>query len=275
MHSSLRPLTYGEILDGAFTLYRRHFLTVFSTALAAFVPLFLVQFWIGMQNAGASTAAFANMLVTLLGLALVTTSLVRVFSEAFTGGEPSIGDAYRHGARAWLSLFGAWVMAGVAIVIPAALILAMLGRQVFASRTGILLLIGLMIAVFVAAYTWLFAIGPAVVVERRGPGEALERSMELVRGSFWRVAATLLTGLLLTAVSAGGVNYLMQRFLLASADTPGQYFNALVASAVVEMLMNVLTTPFAVGLGVITYYDRRVRAEGYDVEAAAEGLSLA
>ena len=43
-HPQLRPLTFGEILDGTFALYRRNFLDFFLASLVPFVPVVLA--WI-------------------------------------------------------------------------------------------------------------------------------------------------------------------------------------------------------------------------------------
>ena len=40
--SQLRPLSLGEMLDGAFTIYRRQFASLFLTALAPQLPMILL-----------------------------------------------------------------------------------------------------------------------------------------------------------------------------------------------------------------------------------------
>src|SRR3954468_10545817 len=41
--SQLRPLSIGEVLDGAFTLYRRQFASMFLTALVPQTPMILLM----------------------------------------------------------------------------------------------------------------------------------------------------------------------------------------------------------------------------------------
>lgn len=57
----------------------------------------------------------------------------------------------------------------------------------------------------VVFYVWFALAGVVVKIERRGVGDSLRRSRELVRGSFWRVAAVVIPAeLLSSAVVDGG-----------------------------------------------------------------------
>ena len=93
-------------------------------------------------------------------------------------------------------------------------------------------------------------VSPAVVLERKGPGEALSRSAELVRGSWWRVFGIGLLVFILVAVAngvLGGVLVVLLSPRIANA---------------VGVLVSILVQPFAMSALVLLYYDLRIRKEG-------------
>ena len=66
---------------------------------------------------------------------------------------------------------------------------------------SVLVLVGLLLLIVpgVVVYVWFSLSGVVVKVERRGVRDALRRSRELVRGSFWRVAAVVIPAELLSS----------------------------------------------------------------------------
>jgi hypothetical protein len=113
--------------------------------------------------------------------------------------------------------------------------------------------------------------GPAVVLEREGPAQALARSWRLVRGSFWRVLGiTVLAGLIvlltagvlqipfgLLAAMAGGGNSLLP-------STGGNVASILI-SAVGGVVAGAVARPISAGVAVLLYVDLRMRREGLDL----------
>ena len=57
--SQLRPLAFGEILDGAFALYRRHFSVFVPTSLLAHAPLMLL--WAAYAAMGGDASSNAAL----------------------------------------------------------------------------------------------------------------------------------------------------------------------------------------------------------------------
>jgi len=125
-------------------------------------------------------------------------------------------------------------------------------------------------------------VGPAVVLEREGPAQALARSWRLVRGSFWRVLGiTLLAGLIvlvtagvlqipfgLLAAAAGGGNSLLP-------STGGNVASILI-SAVGGVVAGAVARPISAGVAVLLYVDLRMRREGLDLvlqTAASSGAA--
>jgi hypothetical protein len=295
---TLRPLSFGEILDGAFTLYRRNFVTFAGTALiptAAMVVAFLVLgggFVAAMTSAGGTPAErlgqamsgfFLVMLVGLAGGLVMWGALTHQASQAYTGHATSVGDGFRTGGRAALPLLGTVLLAWIALVVAAVGvgIVLMIVMFAFAAAGGAAAVIGAAL-VFVgwivfalAAFSMLFAVAPAVVVEGAGPLQALERSFTLARGALGRVIGLLLVTLLITylpmiAVLAltGGFTAMMNPQAVPSA---GQF----ITQQVLSMGVGVLTTPFMVSVIVLLYFDRRVRTEALDVQMMTDRLAVA
>lgn len=295
--ADLRPLGFGEILDGAFTLYRRHFVSFFVTALVPFVPIAILSAEFTRRSAALQSTPDASLsdfpwgwmlaaaIVATVGISIVWGALTREISAAVTGGEVSAEDGYGTALRALLPLLGAGVLAwGVMVgAVTLATLLFGLATAAFAVAGGIAALffgllgalaIGFMFAFLAASF---FAMVPAVVVEKLGPWTALKRSWRLSRGARWRIVGLILVSYLITVLPVLGVGMATGTLgawispAAAAALSPGELAFQQVAST----LSGALTTPFFVGCLVLLYYDRRVRSEGYDVELAAEGLAVA
>lgn len=245
----LRPLNVGEILDRAFSLYRSQFGPMLGTALTLYLPLAMLSVIFGVVAASGSEAALlAGGTLALLigpmmvvGVVLALAALTYQASRAYMGHPATVGEAVRHGFSRFFPLALAMILTGIAI---------MLG------------LLGLLIGALIV-YVLLFAVVPAVVIERRGPLSALQRSAELAEGDWWRICAVIVVAGLIATLPSTAVELLMASAVSAEDPMTSGFVGALGA------LVNALTYPFSVAATVILYYDRRVRAEGLDVELMA------
>src|SRR3954471_2821095 len=107
--SQLRPLSLGEVLDGAFTLYRRQFSSMFLTALIPQIPMiaFMALYYGSLAAPGAGSGSGPSALgvvaaVVLLPLALVGTlaglgGVTFQVARAYTGAPVTTGEAIRRG----------------------------------------------------------------------------------------------------------------------------------------------------------------------------------
>jgi len=266
--SQLRPLSFGEILDGSFTLYRRHFASMFLTALIPSIPYIA---WLGLYSvtltgaastaAGDPSALWGALLGVLAILPLVAISTVIGWgavtfqvSRAYTGNPVTTGEALRRALQRALPLIG--------------------GGFVWSLMVGVGWMLCFIPAVLVLIMT--FAWVPAVVLERRGPIEGIQRSMDLARNTWGEIflmqlvvwLITLLPGLAVAmfgAMGSGG--------LTAAGGGTGSVFGVQVITQVLSGLVNALTIPFSIGCTVLLYYDRRVRTEALDVQMMAESLN--
>jgi len=292
-----RPLTFGEILDGAFTLYRRHFLTFFITALIPYVPIGIASGWFSASAAGMGAAEpslemfgllFLLAAVSFLAFVAMFGALTRESSQAYTGQEVSLGDGYRQGLRSFFKiLFSGFVVTllfsavmGVVFIIFGVLMAVAFTAAGEESAFAIVVTIVLMLAMILAMLAMgslCFAIVPAIVVERRGPFDAIGRSFTLAWGALPRVVGVVLVSyfiMILPILGAMLAVGLTQGF--SALFTPGGM--SPLAVAVQQLLSTLgysLAFPFFVTTMVLLYYDRRARTEAHDLEGMVQGLALA
>ena len=112
---------------------------------------------------------------------------------------------------------------------------------------------------------------PALVLERSGVGTAFGRSRALVKGAWWRTFGVLLLAAVISAI----INWIIGiPFGVLGAATTG--FSAdptatlsagsLVLSTIGAIIASTITLPFVAAVTVLVYVDRRMRAEGMDIE---------
>lgn len=256
----LRPLGIGEILDGAFTLYRRNFATFFATAVIPQLPV--IAFWTLVpptalsdpEQADALSGAMFGVLYPYSTIAtlLVWGALTHQVAEAYAGGRGAgIREGYGHAFRRMLPLLVAGAVSVVAIFV---------GMMLF-------LVPGILVAIM------LFGVVPAIIVEHAGPFAALRRSRRLAKGAWGRVFGIMFLAVTIAAmpnlavwVTAGVGAAFAGPDALAGLESGWTYAAAQATSGIV----GALTTPFVVGSIVLLYYDRRVRTEALDLELAAD-----
>ncbi|HEU4884705.1 MAG TPA: hypothetical protein VFT45_20785 [Longimicrobium sp.] len=295
-HPILRPLALGEILDGAFTLYRRNFATFIVTALIPTLAIALGFVMLGGGYVAAMTssdpsAMFAEMmgglglmmLVGMIATLVMWPALTREAAQAYTGQPTSVPDGFRAGARAVLPLLGALLLGGLGLMLAGigVVIVLSLVMLVFSALGAVVGIVGMVLVVlgyfafFFAAFAVLFAVVPAIVVEGAGPIEALERSFTLARSALGRVAGVMTVAMLISylpmmAVMAltGGLAQMMNP---EKVPTAGQF----ITQQLLGTGVGILTTPFLASVIVLLYFDRRVRTEALDVQMMTDSLAVA
>jgi hypothetical protein len=283
--TGLRPLGFGEILDAAFTLYRRNFATLFFTALIVTVPLTLLagvveSAGLAAGSGGQIGASFAMMvpslLLILLGTMILWAALTWQTASVYEGGKPSVREGYRHAARALLPIMGAGLLA-MGAIIPVSLLLAfVVGFASLAVDVEIAaaVLMGAMVLMMFVLMASLFAVLHAIILERRGPLAAIKRSWSLSKGARLRIVGILLVSLVITLLPVFGIGAVaglgtsMWDVAESMTLSPVQMF----FQQLISMLSSALTTPFMVACVTVLYFDRRVRTEAYDLEVAADEL---
>ncbi len=254
-----RSFTFGELLDGAFTLYRHNFALFFGVALLPQVPV--VLFWlVAPATLGSLGTAIGSILlapyswfVTFLTLGALTHAV----AAAFQARAPGIVDALMEGLRQWLFVTIAGILAGILV----------LAGFLFFIIPGFF---------FIAL---LFAVVPVVVIEGRGPLESFSRSARLSRGGRMRILGIMLVTWIITllpmwamwtlvALAGGGLEFFSPE---AADPTAASMWQAGVLQAL-SPVVSAFTWPFWAGVTVLLYLDRRARTEAPDLEAAMDEL---
>ena len=293
----LRPLGFGEIVDGAVQLYRRDFGLYYLIVLMAAVPGYVIRllFEPNLSDlAGDGTPDFAAlfaemgavMIVNLAAVAFAWVGVVALavaMADRIEDRQTSVGRAYRDSVGHLPSATGATLVATVAFFVAAIVVLFMSALATFPlTRSGntLLGLIGfavLLLPLMAVGLAWLaatFGILPAVIIEGRPAMAALQRSFSLCNGGWLRVMGIMMVAMIINmapsfAISAifGLENFFTSPEQLGTIDSDRQW---LLNTA--SLLIAPLTTPFMVGSIMILFHDRRVRKEAYDLETAAGSM---
>lgn len=290
----LRPLGFGEILDGAVQLYRRDFGLYYLIALVGALPGYVLALLFEpdlsslLEDGASGFDAFFAELPIVFAVAIVSGAIVWVGVLAVAvamveriGERPaSVGRAYldairylpRAAGAALVALFG-FIVVGVVVLVVSSL----LASPLIASGNTLMALLGLLLGllpVIAMALAWLaatFGILPAVIIENRPAMDALRRSLSLCNGGWLRVIGIMCVAQIINlapgfAVQAlfGIDNLFLSPEELGTIDSGRQW---LLNTA--SFVISPLTTPFMVGSILVLFHDRRVRKEAYDLETAA------
>jgi hypothetical protein len=268
--SQLRPLSLGEVLDGAFTIYRRQFVSLFLTALVPQIPMILlVGLYYGFLGSltATSTPDLSPATWITVGIAMLV-----LFPLAAIGSATAVGGVTFQVARAYT---GTPVTTGEAIRRGFQRSLAMVGAYIVVFTLSAFGLLAFIIGFFVV-WVSAFAVAPAVVLERRGPIEAISRSWALIKGAWGEVfLVVFIAGLIATLPGSAVGMFAMLGGLLLSGGDPDVIMAAQAVGQVLSQITRTLTIPFSIGTTVLLYYDRRVRSEALDVQMMAESLAPA
>jgi hypothetical protein len=264
----LHPMSVGDILDGAFKLFKANAATLVLIVAAITVPLqlltaFLVRSQVspGILNVlrdpslaeaqanRSPLAGFGTTGVTLLLGAFATPFIAgavsRVVAASYLGQRVEAGEALRYAARRFPALLGAALLvhlieagAALACLVPGVLIMPM--------------------------FT---VVAPAIAIERLGPMQAIRRSWRLVRPRYGPVLGICL----LTAV----ISWLLSNVIGAAPSTVavlfgGNYAWLLIAAGGIGA--ELVAAPIVVIVATLVYFDARIRWEGFDLQLMAGDL---
>ncbi|MFF7384586.1 hypothetical protein [Streptomyces griseoluteus] len=302
----LRPLSIGEILDGAISTMRAYWRTVLGISLTVAVLTELCALLLqgvllkdttstlsdpgvtpaeALRSLGSVTAgALLVGVVSVVGTIVATALLTTVTSRAVLGKPISINEAWRESRGQLLKLLGllmllALITGGILVVgaLPGLVVGLVAG---FDAPAVILLVLGILAAVVVVIWlTIRFSLAsPALMLERQGVWKSLSRSAKLVQGSWWRVLGVqFLAGLIANMVSwiavipftviAFAVNGEKMTTLMGTGAQPAGW-SFLLITGIGSVIGATLTMPVKAGVTVLLYIDQRIRREALDLELA-------
>lgn len=274
----LKAMDIGEILDGAITIFRRHFLLFVTLGVAAlWLPVALTIY---MQLAGGRDQHIVLTLVTaaiqyFAGLFLTATA-IQVISDSYLGRVTRVGDALALGASKIWPLFLVGLGKGIIIALIVGLVgvLAVLVGPILA-RAGAIAALVIVVLMFVAGWFAVFvACGyavttPIVVLENlAGAFDAFGRSWDLTRGFKRKVFVTAVVVYLIvlvpTMVLAG-----LGAYLLAQQS---MFWGMLIE--IVSATLPIVLTPILSCVFTLIYYDLRVRREAFDLQLLSQELGI-
>jgi len=275
-----------ELLDELFRLYRRHFSLIVGISLLVALPGLVWTLVTGIYRL--NSASYANLFTTtggatpvfnsqqfanifgpiLLGavgglflLPISVGAIYRAVTDVALGKPATIGSVLRETLARYFPLLG---LVGLGILI-------FIGWSI-AETIGFILLVLPGIAVFCAAIylavRWSLVVA-AMMAEDLGPIRGLQRSWNLVSGSWWRTFGILLiVGILYLVISYG---LLILFTVIAALFSTGDFQAAVVQ--VLSTLLGAVVAPIVYIAITLLYFDLRVRKEGLDLDQLAQQTS--
>jgi len=298
----LRPLGLGDIFDGTIKLIRSNPKAVLGlsaiAALLASIPLAIGQgVWLGSMAPllatpeavpqdddslyGALVGQYGGMVISygisFVVVTVLTGVLTRILGRAVFGGRITIQEAWQATRKRVPALFGVVGLLTLIMLAPLAVMAALLVAMFSTGDSSTAAVLGgLFVLLFIAYFGYVlilrtrFAFAPAaVVLEGRGPVDAMRRSWSLVTDGFWRVLGILL----LTSVAVGFIASLLQIPFTIAGMVIGMVGQGTATSVVVGSVLlavgatlgAMITYPFEAGVSGLLYADRRMRAEAFDL----------
>lgn len=298
----LRPLMFGEIIDGSFQTIRRNARAMLGAALLAqslAVVLTAVltagsvasaaslETWIESLNEQDMVSMGFTVLAAVLLVAVLTVFLAAVLQGAMvvpvarsvlnrTTGFRQMWALARSRAGALIRLAClmvlGWLVGAALFVGLMVLVIAALGG------IGALILIPLGfggIALSVWIYIKILVAPAAVVIEELGAVDGLRRSWQLTRGNWWRILGITLVVSIMVGIIAQVVTIpvsLLPAFYTSVVSPHGGPDEAIaaavaiaLATAVISALVGAVGYAFQTAVMALLYLDLRMRKDGLDI----------
>ena len=281
MHApTLRPRSAIEIVDTAFTIWRRNFGQMTIIGIAATVPIVLALvlglgslFTAGMTGKSINEGAILSMVpmilvfvvILVLWMAVVDGAMTLAAGDAYFGREVSAASALRGalskgGTLVLSNILRMLTIGGAAVV--GGIVIALLGR---ANGAIAVLLIVVLSVLMLLLFARLFATTNAVVFENSGASESLNRSFALSKDSAWRIFGVILLSYVVLIVAQIAIGLTVQVVISQILRSP-------VVASMVGNVIGALLYPFLSIALMVLYFDQRIRKEGYDLDVLSDGL---
>lgn len=281
----------GEILDGSFNIYRRHF--------GLFMRLSLVLVWLPTAfgiyfnlRFSSNPFAFINVFTENLGRSigitllvvvvyavcglLLTAGTIRIISDSYLGQEPELMESLRFGVGKLVPLVLVTLSKGLLVIllyIASGLGVGALyfgGRVLGSGMAALMIFVGVIGALWFVIWV-MCAYGtttPIVVLEELASSfDAFGRSWELTRGArgkvFGTIAVTWLISQFMPGMVINGVGNLVG---IARNESLQPLF------VVLASLIGIVLAPIMPCAITLLYYDLRVRREAFDLQVLSEQL---
>lgn len=296
----LRPLTVGELFNGAFQAVRVNPQTMFGFAFAIMAVVGLVQAFFASSSTssltralssgdtedlvyslGSSMGSFVTSGLTLLATAFLSGMLALTVWDAVLGRKSSPADAWHRFSPRFVPVLLATFLIGIIEFVVIVLVLlvflipfflvvvnAASARSYDSASAGIggaLSIIFLMVVALIAAACF-FAVkfaftSSAVVLEGLGPIDALKRSWSLSKGSFWRILGRIWLIGIVTGLISSVLGAVVGAILGVGANAADSVGMLVAFSAFVSALLSAVVIPVQSSFYTLMYLDERMRKE--------------
>jgi hypothetical protein len=281
----------GEILDGSFNIYRRHFglfmrLTLILVWLPTAAGIYLnlrfsktpfALLSVFQEHLGASIGVILTLVVVWTACSLLLKAgTIRIISDSYLGQEPELGAALRFGIDKIIPLLLVALSKALLLILlylacaVGVGILYFVGRLVGPGMAGLMIFIGIVGAIWFVAWV---ACGygtttPIIVLEDLPSAfDTFGRSWELTRGARLKVFGTVVVAWLISQFLPQMVIGGISGVLGVSGNDSLQPFFVVIAS-----LMGIVLAPILPCALTLLYYDLRVRREAFDLQVLSDQL---
>lgn len=229
----------GSVFARSFSALAARFGPLYGSVVVIYIPLIGALLFVSTL-ATSETTSVLLVALGVIGFALLaplaSAAVIRGVFLHLRGQDVRFDDCWRGLGSLWLRVLGVSILAGLAVLVGYMLCLV----------PGLIIQAALFVAM------------PALVVERIGVGDALDRSWKLTDGHRMRIFF-IVVGLVLLSVALGFV----VGFVLSALGVP-----AVARELVSQLLQSVMTAVQAVVAGVV-YFDLRELREGLDLDDLA------
>ncbi len=284
---AIRTRSIGELLDGAFRLYRQDLGLYMLTAIVASIP---VAFFGVFGFSAITPVAVALLLLTLpfalIGTIVVWAALMLQMNERLDGREPTFGPSIRRamglifrfawaGFLAAVVIFGALFLAILAVVLSVAVVglLPATPLGVVVAIVAVVLNVGIFVVLGLRVLTGTMLCWPGIVVEDLTGYQSFKRGFAVTKGGQGRILSVLFLSNILVFVPVLATYFVTGTWqtLVDPAAVVGT--GQLVIQQMLLLISAGFTTPFLVACVLLLYFDQRVRLEAYDLQAEADALT--
>ncbi len=301
----LRPLSLGELLDRAFTLYRSHFwlfVGIMAIPSSLAIPMnflllmkqgsplaFLTRQTVQSQAGVFSLGVLALLAIFWIAYAIAIGATTHAVAEAYLGRPSTVSGSYGSiRGRFWRLLgvvfnvgfrvFGIFLLVVFAAAMGAGVLVAAipgLGGQISAGIIAALLILvafgaGLALVIYLALrYA---VVIPAMLLEDLRVSAAIRRSVQLTAGNRGRlfIAAFLMTIIGYVGIIVFQGPFWIAELFAARAGNAPAWLNF--ATAAAEAIGGAITGPLLMIVLVLSYYDARIRKEAFDLQFLMSSL---
>ncbi|MBF6560046.1 MAG: hypothetical protein IVW56_07135 [Candidatus Binataceae bacterium] len=235
MAYNIRPLSFVEVLDSSFQVYRDNFILLAGIAAVAFVPEALL---IAIFRSGHRGMLIIGFLLTLLLTPIMLIAATTAIASVYLDRPVTIVDAYRSAGNIFTPVVGTILLKDV---------------------LGLLGLIALVVPGIYLIVAWSLVL-PVTVIEHRFGVTALRRSRQLVTGEWWDTLGIILVAALLSWVPAWVL------------DTFWHFIP--VVGPILTAMTESIATAYGYVVIVIYYFDRRCRLEDFDLRLLADQVRM-